>query len=275
MIAVLGSTAQDLVVLPGRAPVSRPGGTPLYAARALAANGVPAAVATRAADPALWVPLQALAEPLCVQVDEEGVAFELTYAADGSRAMALAALGPTWTAADVTGFAARALRDVDWVQVGSLRRGDIDAGALAAIAAGGRAVALDAQGLLRAARVGPIVQEGPLDAALLAHVHALKLSQGEARAAFGTEDPAEVRAAAGVAEAIVTRGAAGAGVAWEGGAEDVVATAVSGADPTGAGDALLALYAAARASGAPPARALRRAGEGVAALLAGQDATSA
>ncbi len=96
-------------------------------------------------------------------------------------------------------------------------------------------------------------------------MQALKLSEEEATAAFGTLDPAEIARQSGVAEVLVTLGATGARVAAGDEIGTVSAEAVQGVDPTGAGDSFLALYADGRAEGlsplaaaGAPARASRR-----------------
>ena len=139
---------------------------------------------------------------------------------------------------------------------------------LAALAAGGRRIALDAQGPLRLPQLGPLVLGGALDSALLEHVQALKLGEEEAQAAFGTTDAVLIRARCGVPEVLVTFGFRGAAVACEGASGHVAAAAVSDIDPTGAGDAFLAAYAHARAQGAAPQDAARSACEHVSALFA-------
>ena len=141
---------------------------------------------------------------------------------------------------------------------------------LAALAAGGRRIALDAQGPLRLPQLGPLVLGGTLDAALLRHVQALKLSEEEAQAAFGTIDAGAIRAALRRA-----RGARHVRIPGrsrrlvEGASGHVAAAAVTDIDPTGAGDAFLAAYAHARAAGRGAAgRGRARACEHVSALFA-------
>ena len=135
---------------------------------------------------------------------------ELRYREDGERDHTLAGLGVAWSEDDITGWAAPAVRDATWVHAGTQRGGDLGPEVLAALAAGGRCVALDAQGPLRLPQIGPLVLSGVLDAALLAHVQALKLSEEEALAAFATTDAAAIRARCGVPEILVTFGFRGA-----------------------------------------------------------------
>jgi 1D-myo-inositol 3-kinase len=267
-VAIVGSTVRDVVHLPGRAPVRSTGGSPLFAARALADLGVRPGIATRCDDPALAAPIAELASPLCLQIDATVVQSELRYREDGERDHTLSGLGEIWSEDDITGWAAPAVRDATWVHAGTQVGGDLGPEVLAALAAGGRFVALDAQGPLRRRQVGPLVLSGTLDAALLHHVQALKLSEHEALAAYGTIDAGAIRALCEVPEVLVTFGEFGAAISCEGGSGQVSSKAVSDVDPTGAGDAFLAGYAHARASGMAPLGAGQAACEGVSALLA-------
>ena len=267
-VAIVGSTVRDVVHLPGRAPVRSTGGSPLFAARALAALGVRPGIATRCDDPALAAPIAELASPLCLRIDATVVQSELRYRDDGERDHALAGLGEIWSADDITGWAAPAVRDATWVHAGTQVGGDLGPEVLAALAAGGRSVALDAQGPLRRRQTGPLVLSGTLDVALLQHVQALKLSEHEAMAAYGTIDAGAIRAVCEVPEVLVTFGQYGAAVSCADGSGQVSSEAVTGIDPTGAGDAFLASYAYARAQGRTALAAGHAACESVSALLA-------
>jgi sugar/nucleoside kinase (ribokinase family) len=266
-VAIVGSTVRDVVYLPGREPTHSPGGSPIFAARALAALGVRPGIATRCDDAALAAPIAELAEPFCLRIDATVMQSELRYREDGERDHTLASIGVAWSAEDITTWAAPALEGAAWIHAGTQRGGDLGSEVLAALAGGGRAVALDAQGPLRRPAVGPLVLSGRLDDTLLRHVQALKLSEHEALAAYGTVEAAAIRAVSAVPEVLVTFGEWGADVASEQGSGQVSATAVTGVDPTGAGDAFLASYAHARAQGADPVAAGRLACEGVSALL--------
>jgi sugar/nucleoside kinase (ribokinase family) len=267
-VAIVGSTVRDVVHMPGCPPVHSTGGSPLFAARALSALGVRPGVATRCDDATLAAPIAELADPLCLKLDATVVQSELRYRPDGERDHTLAGLGEAWTEDDITSWAAPALAGATWVHAGTQRGGDLGAEVLAALAAGGRFVALDAQGPLRRPEVGPLVLTGTLDARLLRHVQALKLSEHEAMAAYGTIDANAIRAVCRVPEVLVTFGEWGASLSCEGDSGQVSAQAVSDVDPTGAGDAFLAGYAHARAQGMEPLRAGQAACEGVSALLA-------
>jgi len=267
-VTIVGSTVRDVVHMPGCAPVHSTGGSPLFAARALSALGVRPGVATRCDDAALAAPIAELADPLCLKLDATVVQSELRYRPDGERDHTLAGLGEAWTEDDITGWAAPALAGATWVHAGTQRGGDLGPAVLEALAGGGRFVALDAQGPLRRPEVGPLVLTGTLDAGLLRHVQALKLSEHEAMAAYGTIDASAIRTVCRVPEVLVTFGEWGASLSCEGDSGQVSAQAVTDVDPTGAGDAFLAGYAHARAQGMEPLTAGQVACEGVSALLA-------
>jgi sugar/nucleoside kinase (ribokinase family) len=269
-VAVVGSTVRDVILEPGRPPAVRPGGAPLFAARALATTGEMPAVATRCADARLAAELASLARPLCLRLDRESTSSELRYRPDGERDHALLGLGPDWSVEDVEGFASPALRDAAWVHIGTQRSGDLGPDVLRALARDGRRLALDAQGPMRAARLGPLSLTGALPGELLDAVQVLKLSHEEAAAAFGTADAGTVAEVTGVAEVIVTLGRTGASVAAGGEVHEIREEPVAMAEATGAGDSYLALYVAARAGEVAPADAARHAAQGVAEILRGR-----
>ena len=162
-VAIVGSTVRDVVYLPGRAPVRSTGGSPLFAARALAALGVRPGIATRCDDPALAAPIAELAAPFCLKLDASVVQSVLHYREDGERDHdARRASASPGRADDITGWAAPALAGATWVHAGTQRGGDLGPDVLAALAAGGRCVALDAQGPLRRPQTGPLVLSGAL-----------------------------------------------------------------------------------------------------------------
>jgi sugar/nucleoside kinase (ribokinase family) len=268
-VAVIGLTVADVIVLPGQAAREAPGGAPLFAARALTdRRGRPPIVITRCHAARLAAPILPYCERLFLRLDETSFRSVLRYRPDGERAHEVAGLGSSYTDEDVESIAASALRDVSWVHVGTQRAGDIGPGALRVLAAGGRKVALDGQGPLRAPQLGPLHLTGVLGPDVLAHVQALKLSEEEALAAFGTLDAQEIAIRSGVAEVLVTLGATGARVSAGDEVGTVSAAPVLGVDPTGAGDSFLALYADGRAEGLSPLVAAEAACDGVSAVLA-------
>jgi sugar/nucleoside kinase (ribokinase family) len=257
-VAVLGNLSLDLV--DGAPP--RPGGPPLYAARGLAALGVPALIRAKCAPadrPLLQPPLEAVARAEWL----DGAA-TATYAFsyDGERrTMEVRALGSPWTPGDTEALGAR------WAHVGALYRGEFPPETLAALTDAGVRVSFDGQGLVRPERVGPLELAPEADTTFLRHVSALKLSEEEAVALVGR---LEERALSelGVPEVIVTLGSRGSLVLARRRLVHVPTEPLSGIDPTGAGDAFAAVYAVARERGETPQRAAERATRLVHRLLA-------
>ena len=99
-------------------------------------------------------------------------------------------------------------------------------------------------------------------------MQALKLSEHEALAAYGTIDASAIRTLLPGARGARHVRPVGRGALVRGRLGQVSAEAVTDVDPTGAGDAFLAGYAHARAQGMEPLRAGQAACEGVSALLA-------
>lgn len=270
-VGVVGSLARDLVA---GAP-ARPGGAPVFAARALRALGRPGRIACRCApgDRETLLP-ELLAAGLPVACGDSAVtaSFAFSYRGD-DREMAVEAVGDAWTPEDADGWVAAALGAARWVHVAPLLRSDFPAATLERLARG-RHLLLDGQGLVRVPARGPLRLDGAFDPAALHAATALKLSEEEAAVVVGGParalDPVALRSL-GVAEVIVTRGSRGALVVTAAGAaERVPAVPVEGAvDPTGAGDAFAAAYAAARADGAEAVEAARRAARAVALVLGG------
>jgi sugar/nucleoside kinase (ribokinase family) len=269
-VGVVGSLARDLVA--GAPP--RPGGAPVFAARALRALGRPGRIACRCAAhdrEALLPGLLATGLPVACGDSAVTASFSFSYNGD-DRVMAVEAVGDAWTPADADGWVAEALGAAEWVQVAPLVRSDFPAATLVRLARG-RRLLLDGQGLVRVPALGPLRLDGAYDPAALRAATALKLSEEEARVLTGAGrelDPVALRSL-GVAEVIVTRGSLGSLVVTAaGGAEHVAAVQVEGvADPTGAGDAFAVAYVAARADGAEPVEAARRAAAAVALVLGG------
>ena len=128
-VAIVGSTVRDVVYLPGRAPARSTGGSPIFAARALAALGVRPGIATRCDDPELAAPIAELASPSACGSTRAVVQSELRYREDGERDHALTGLGEVWSEHDISGWAAPALATRTWVHAGTQRGGDLGRGA--------------------------------------------------------------------------------------------------------------------------------------------------
>lgn len=232
-LAVVGQLSRDVIA--GGPP--RIGGPPWHAARALRALGVPARIVAKCgeADAIEFTrQLETLDLPFELVVGAQTTAFSFSYDADGVRTMTIDAVGDPWTADELR------LDGVEWLYVGSLLRGDIDV----ADVAEGRAVLVDAHGLVRVPEVGPLRLDDRFDRAQLEHVDMLKAADEEA-AVIGPVD---------VHEMIVTHGARGATVNGV-----LVQAERIDRDPTGAGDMFAAAYLVARSQGADPVDAARRA----------------
>jgi sugar/nucleoside kinase (ribokinase family) len=180
--------------------------------------------------------------------------------------MTVEAIADPWTPDQLVG----PLRDVRWVHVAPLARSDFPAETLDALARG-RRISLDAQGLARPARIGPLTLDADYDAAVLRSVSILKISEEEAELLVDGYDERAL-ARLGVREVVVTLGSRGCIVFADGVAELVRAHAVRAGDPTGAGDSFATAYLAARSGGAAPTAAARRASALVTDILSGRAA---
>jgi len=274
-LALVGSTTQDVVSEPGGSVQRRPGGSPLFAIQALVDAGFAAGIATRCSDARLLASLVPLARPLCARLDPTQVISVLSYREDGERDHWFAEVGPAWTGDDVETWAAPALKDARWVHAGTQRGADLSGEAVAALRSGGRRIALDAQGPLRQPHAGPVQLSDRFDPELLAAVQVLKLGEEEALAAYGTCDAVDIAQRCGVPEVLVTLGRRGSRIAAGEDVGELGADVVEDVQPTGAGDAFLALYMAAREGDAAPLDAARRATDGVAGLLRRRKAKAA
>jgi sugar/nucleoside kinase (ribokinase family) len=264
-IALVGNLSVDRVA--GGAP--RPGGLVFHAARAAVGLGADAVVVTRCA-PAdrelVLEPLLALGLPVTCADASETTAFSFHYEGD-RRVMTVDAVGDPWTAADVEGWAGAAVARCDWVLVGGLLRSHLDLAAADALAAGGRRLLLDAQGVTRVAATGPLREDAGFDRALLRDLAVLKLNEQEAEIVAGGLEQERLEAL-GVPEVVLTLGSRGARVLAGGAVAHVPPSRVDGAvDPTGAGDAFSLVYVDGRARGLDPAAAAGRAAGVVAGLI--------
>jgi len=261
-LAVIGHLSRDVIA--GGAP--RIGGAPWHAGRAYAALGADVRIVAKCGEAEaidFSRELETLGLPFDLVVGTETTAFSFSYDAEGTREMRVDALGEPWLEEDGP---EGTLRRAEWVHVAPLLRDDLS-GELLERLAHGRRLLLDAQGLVRARRLGPLVLDDGFDRALLRHVAILKLAEEEARAIVGDGDLEELRGL-GVPEVVVTFGLSGSLVLAGGVSERVRARPVD-ADPTGAGDAFSVAYLGARAAGHAPVSAARRATALVASLLAG------
>jgi len=260
-VAVIGPLARDVV----DDEESRIGGGPWHAGRALRALRQEAVLVAKCGErerPDYLHRLAGLGLPVSLAAAGETTAFAFHYDSEGRREMRVAAVGEPWREEDEP---ERRLRGVEWVHVAPLLRGDFPPETLERIARR-CSVLLDAHGLVRARRLGPLQLDDDFDRALLRHVSILKLSEEEARAVVGDADLEELRGL-GVPEVVVTFGGEGSLVLARGTSTRVASQAVPG-DPTGAGDAFSVAYLSARAEGREPLPAAHRASALVSMLLA-------
>ena len=254
-IVVIGNLSRDTI--DGGRP--RVGGAPYHAARALRLLGGSSRIVARCAEAdrrILVGPLAALGVPHTWLPAPSTAAFEIRYSGE-EREMVLADVGAPWSLDDV-----RTVGRAEWVQVGGLTRADFTPQVLASLARD-RRVALDGQALVRPAVAGPLVLDPDFDPAVLERVTALKLSEEEVEILGGEDRVSEL----GVPELLLTRGSTGALVIAQGTRQRIQARRIETANPTGAGDAFLAGYVWARASGHRPASAARHAATTAARVL--------
>jgi len=220
-------------------------------------------VACAPADAGLLVPpLEAFGLPTTVRAAGRTTAYSFHYDGD-RRIMRQEAVGDPWAPHD----AVVAAGDADWVYVGALTQSDFPPETLAALAAGGRRLLIDAHGVVRTAALGPLRTDGRRRD-LLDVVSVLKLNDEEAKTLAGGLEAERLRAL-GVAEVLLTLGSEGSVVVTASRVERITATPAEGpVDPTGAGDTFSAAYLDARSRGAEPAEAGRAASRFVAELLA-------
>ena len=174
------------------------------------------------------------------------------------------AVGDPWTPAQ----AVAAAGDAIWVDVCALTRTDFPAETLAALAADGRQLLVDLQGLVRTATIGPLHTDEHIGD-VLRHVEVLKLNDEEAETLVGSAEP-EKLLDLGVPEVILTLGSQGAWVitARARRARARRFRSTGDVDPTGAGDTYSVTYIVQRAAGAEPVEAARVAAATVSEFLA-------
>jgi sugar/nucleoside kinase (ribokinase family) len=256
VIAIVGNLSRDRI--DGGQP--HVGGGPYHAARALHVLGRRAQIVAACAesDRRLLVdPLVRLGLPVAWRASSSTAAFTIVNSGDGRRMNVDALAGP-WPLEPLPA-------GVRWLHVAPLSRGDFSVEALATLARG-RRLSLDAQGLVRPARTGPLELDADYDPELLHHVSILKVAEEEATLLLDGYEERSLRRL-GVPEIVVTLGSRGCIVFADGVAEHVRTHAVAGRDPTGSGDAFAATYLAARSTGAAPIAAGRIACSTATALL--------
>lgn len=261
-LAVIGNVCIDRV--DGSGP--RPGGCPSFAVLGLSLLAHDGIVLTRCAraDRELFEPfLTAFGVPVTLLDASTTSAFGLHYENE-TRAMTIEAVGDSWTPADMELVG----QDTEWAHVAPLTRSDVPPAALAALAAGGRRVSYDGQGLVRVPQVGPMRVDGMFDRRLLSSIRTLKLAEDEAEIIAGGELHQGVVDDLRVPVVLHTLGSRGA-VVYERGRRTHVPAAwpVLGVETTGAGDLFMVGYVAACSDGADPVEATRVGSELAARVL--------
>jgi sugar/nucleoside kinase (ribokinase family) len=265
-IAVVGNLSLDSVE--GSKP--RAGGAPYHCGRALRAlrrRGVIAAKCAEADRRALLTPLVCLGLPVFWRPGATTARFGMSYDGD-VRTMTVEEVGPSWALDEARGWVAKALSGARWVHVAPLARSDFPPETLEELARS-RRLSLDGQGLVRPGRTGPLELDPAYDPAVLRSVSVLKLAEDEAAVLLDDLGEDSLRRL-GVPEIVVTLGSRGSLVFSRGKVEHVPARPVPAeVDPTGAGDAFITAYLAARAVGQSPPSAASRASAVVTDLLTG------
>lgn len=260
-VLIVGSVTRDVVHRRGRT-ASQIGGTVWFAGSTLAALGVRVTALTRlaAADGRIAEALAAAGIGLHALPSPATTEFHNIYGESGrdDRRQAVGALAPPIEAGDLEPL----LESVDVVYLGALHPADVAPAALELLLSRHRPqLAMDVQGFSR--RIVGRQVRGQVAAVLprlLARARTVKASRHEAALITGTAAPdaaaRRLQAMQGGGEVLVTCGADGVLLAAGGRLYREAAATQDGADPTGAGDVLLASYLAHRLGGEAPRPAL-------------------
>jgi sugar/nucleoside kinase (ribokinase family) len=260
-VAIVGNLARDRI----DSGPPQPGGCPFFAALALRLLDREGQILTRCSDADRELfddPVRALGVPVTILSSEHTSGFDHRYD-DETRMTTVTSIGDPWAPADADHLDER----VTWVHVAPLLRSDFPPPTLEALASAGRRVSLDGQGLVREPRLGPLEQNAAFDRAVLEPVSVLKLSEEEAAIVSGGTFERSTAMRLGVGEIVVTLGSHGEDVWMKGRATHVSTTPVLGIESTGAGDAFMVGYSAARSDGSSPVAAARLASALVARML--------
>jgi len=245
----------------GRSTKQIPGGTAYYSSLALKRLGLDVVVVTKAAGKDRGFLMRELGkEQIAVVCREGGVStsFENVYR-DGnldSRIQRIRTVGDPFSPDDLEGISAASYH------VGPLTNRDISVDLLEAVSAGASTVSLDVQGMLRAAREGPVREtDWPEKRQALPYVDILKADEKEAK--ILSEEETEKAAAVAVSsmgprEVLVTMGSRGSWVYAENALHEIPAFKPERlGDRTGCGDTYAAGYLYQRLKGKAPEQAGR------------------
>ena len=245
----------------GRSTKQIPGGTAYYSSLALKRLGLDVVVVTKAAGKDRDFLMRELGKEQVAVVCREGgvsTSFENVYR-DGnldSRVQRIRTVGAPFSSDDLEGVSAASYH------VGPLTNRDISLDLLEALSAGASTVSLDVQGMLRAAREGPVREmDWPEKRQALPYVDILKADEKEAKILSGeeTEKAAAVAVSSmGPREVLVTMGSRGSWVYAENALHEIPAFKPERlGDPTGCGDTYAAGYLYQRLKGKAPEQAGR------------------
>jgi sugar/nucleoside kinase (ribokinase family) len=253
-VLVVGSLSLDVIVR-GAVRERRLGGVVTYAGLTYRRAGLATAVAfnLRAADRPLVAPLERAGLGLLVGPSAETTSCVNLLEGEGRRQEMPRRARPIAPEDLVPAGAPRL------VHLGPLHPDDIEASVPAALAAPGRAIAADLQGLARHVEGGRVQARcSPQAGRFLASCDFLKGDEDEVEtvaAGLGLA-PAALLAALGVEELVVTAGGRGGRVLTRAGEQRYEGVSVVASDPTGAGDVFFAAYLVARLlRGASPGEA--------------------
>jgi len=259
-VCVVGHVTKD-ILRAGQATTLLPGGTAYYTALALKGLGLNVAVVTKGAEEDRDFLLHELSAKKVSVFWGEGDAttvFENTYSGDdlGARTQTLKAMGTPFAAKDVAKIRAKAFH------LGPLFRKDIPLQVLEKAAQEAKTVSFDVQGMVRPARLGPVIQQDwPDKKKWLGLIHILKANEQEApilSGEKGTEEAAAALSSFGPREVVITLGARGSIVYAEGAIYRIPGFSPRRlVDPTGCGDTFMAAYLYQRLQGALPEEAGR------------------
>ncbi|MDY6838176.1 MAG: PfkB family carbohydrate kinase [Thermodesulfobacteriota bacterium] len=259
-VCVVGHVTEDILTA-AQTTTSLPGGTAYYTAMALKRLGLNVAVVTKGAkEDRDYLLHELLAKKISVFWEEgdSTTVFENTYSGEdlGARTQTLKAMGTPFGAKDVAKIRARAFH------LGPLFREDIPLQVVEKAAKQTKTVSLDVQGMVRPARLGPVIQQAwPDKEKWLGLVHVLKANAQEALILSGRKDAekaAAVLASFGPREVVITLGGRGSIVYADGTIYRIPSFSPRKlVDPTGCGDTYAAAYLCKRLKDASPGEAGR------------------
>jgi sugar/nucleoside kinase (ribokinase family) len=264
-LVVVGNLSVDRIE--GRDP--SPGGCPTFVPSALRGVPVSARIIAKCAPSDRHLFSGVVAQSPCdfAVLDAQCTSgFGLSYEGD-VRTVSVTEIGPQWSADEIGGLGIEEL----WIHLSPLLRSDFGLDFIPALAERGHRIALDVQGLVRDARLGPVEFNNRFDQSVFEFANVLKFSIEEAEATVGGSFDRTAARRLGADEILVTHGNGGTDLYLRGDFQHIpVAETVVDVDPTGAGDMFTARYVAERARGVEPDAAVQIAGQIVVDVLKGR-----